>query len=121
MFWTRRRPTWPIDPSQVAYGCVVRDGFGDLSRTHVGVRYRREAAVQFVPLALFATRCYEAIREGRPLGIDHLLVAPITKQRHEAFFNRLTDWAPAALRARKKPGPGSGDRWISRSWSEPTV
>lgn len=106
MFWIRRNATWPIDPSQVTFGCVVRGGIGDVSRTHVGVRYRHEPKVQFVPLALFATRCYEAIREGLPLEIDHLLVAPITKQRHERFFDRLTDWAPAARRARKKPAPG---------------
>jgi len=106
MFWSRPKPTWPIDPSQVAFGSVVRGGVGDLSRSHVRVRYHRDPELQFVPLALFATRCYEAIRAGLSLEIEHLLVAPITKQRHARFFDRLTDWGPAARRARKKPPVG---------------
>jgi len=89
------------------FGCVIQGASRDLSRSHVSVQYRHEPERQFVPLALFATRCYQAIRDGQPLGIDQLLVAPIAKQRHAPFFDRLTDWGPAVTRARKRPSPRS--------------
>ena len=51
-------------------------------------------------------RFQEALQEGRPLGIDHLLVAPIIKQGNASFFDRLTDWRPAIRRVRQsQTGP----------------
>ena len=101
MFWSRRKSSWPIDPSNVHLGSVVESRGRNLSRTHVRVRYHRASEVQFVPLATFIQRFQEAFQEGRPLGIDHLLVAPIIKQGNASFFDRLTDWRPAIRRVRQ--------------------
>jgi len=99
MFWKRRKPEWYIDASRVALGAVVENGSRNLSRSHVKVKYHRESDARFEPLATFVRRCREAIRGGRPLGIEHLLVAPIVRRRYARFFDRLTDWGPATLRA----------------------
>jgi hypothetical protein len=55
-------------------------------------------------VAVFAQRCQDAIRSGQPLDIEHLLVAPVIQRRHASFFDGLTDWVPAARRARELPG-----------------
>ncbi len=55
--------------------------------------------MQFVPLAAFIRRCNEVMHNGRQLEIEHLLVAPILKQRYAVFFDGLTDWGPATRRA----------------------
>lgn len=105
MSWTRRTPQWAIDPAKVAFGVVFRNDARNLSRSHVRVRYGRTSEVQFVPLATFVRRCREIGRGGRSLDIEHLLVAPILKQRYASFFDRLTDWGPAGERARGlRPG-----------------
>ena len=99
MFWRGRKPKFLIDPANVGFGSVVDNHRRNLSRSHVRVKYQHEAAALFVPLALFIRRCHEAIQGGQPLGIDHLIVAPIIKQRYATFFDRLTSWGPAARRA----------------------
>jgi len=96
---SRRKTKWLIDPSNVAFGSVVEGGNRNLSRSHVRVRYQLEANAQFVPLSAFIRRCTEAIRGGQTLKIEHLLVAPVMKQRYPKFFDRLTDWGPAIRRA----------------------
>jgi len=111
MFWRRSKPSWSVNPVNVAFGSVVENGSRNLSRSHVKVKYLHESQVRFVPLARFIQRCHEVKRGGRPLGIEHLLVAPIIKQRYAEFFDRLTDWGPAARRAlgsplgQPRPGP----------------
>ena len=99
MFWRRRKPSWLINPLRVALGSVVENSGRNLSRSHVRVKYHHEPEVRFVPLATFIRSCLEVIRGGRSLDIDHLLVAPIIKQRYAKFFDRLTDWGPAKRRA----------------------
>jgi len=99
MFWRRRKPGWFIDPSNVTFGSVVEDKTRNLSRSHVRVKYHRDPAIRFVPLATFFRSCHESTRTGRSLDVEHLLVAPILKRRHEKFFDRLTDWGPATRRA----------------------
>jgi len=106
MFWKRPKLNWLIDPSKVAFGSVVQDGNRNLSRSHVKVRYRFGTQLRFVPLAMFIQRCQGNIRSGRPLGIEHLIVAPIVKRRYEKFFDTLTDWGPAtsvAARSSREP------------------
>lgn len=114
MFWKSRKPTWHISPSKVAFGSVVENGSRNLSRSHVRVKYRREREAQFIPVPTFIQRCQEVIRNGRSLDIEQLLVAPIMKQRYAKFFDRLTDWGPAARRAYRspigRPRPESRDR-----------
>lgn len=114
MFWKRRKPTWHISPSKVALGSVVESGIRNLSRSHVRVKYHRDSEVRFVPLPTFIQRCQEVIRKGRSFDIEHLLVAPIIKQRYAKFFDRLTDWGPATRRAYRAPigqrRPESRDR-----------
>jgi hypothetical protein len=105
MFWKRRKPGWFIEPSRVALGSVIENGSRNLSRSHVRVKYQSEPAVQFVPLGSFIERCLEVIRAGRPLAIEHLLIAPIVKHHNARFFDRLTDWGPATRRA-YRPQPG---------------
>ena len=105
MFWRRRKPDCLIDPSNVGFGSVIDNNSRNLSRSHVRVKYQHESAVLFVPLAPFIRRCHEAIQGGQPLGIDHLIVAPITKQRYAPFFDRLTSWGHAGRRA-YHPLPG---------------
>ena len=108
MIWSRRKSSWPIDPLNVQLGSVVEIRGQNLSRTHVRVKYHRESHAQFVPLVTFVQRCQEAFRDEKPLGIDHLRVAPILKQRHAAFFDRLTDWRPAVQMVREsRLGPQS--------------
>lgn len=110
MFWKRSKSDWPIDPSKVTFGSVVEDGTRNLSRSHVKVKYRFGTKSRFVPLAMFIQRCQESTRGGRPLGIEHLLVAPIVKRRYERFFDTLTDWGPAARnasRSARQPARGS--------------
>jgi hypothetical protein len=102
MIWSRRKSSWPIDPLNVQLGSVVESRGQNLSRTHVRVKYHRESHAQFVPLETFAKRCQEALRDEKPLGIDHLRVAPILKQRQAAFFDRLTDWQPAVQMVRQE-------------------
>lgn len=99
MFWRHRKPRWLIDPLKVALGSVIQGSSGNLSRSHVRVKYRREREARFVPLAAFIRGCREAVRGGRSLDIEHLLVAPIIKQRYPKFFDGLTDWGPAVRRA----------------------
>lgn len=103
MFWRSRKPRWPINPLQVALGSVVANGSRNLSRSHVMVKYRRDPETRFVPLAAFVQRCHELIRGGRSLDIEHLLVAPVVKQRYAEFFDRLTDWGPAVRRVYRPP------------------
>jgi len=109
MFWKPRKSTWQIDPSRVALGSIVGNGGRNLSRSHVKVKYRPEGCFEFEPLPVFIRRCHEALSGGRTLEIEHLVVAPIVQQRHNAFFDRLTDWGPARRRAyqptsgRKRP------------------
>jgi hypothetical protein len=114
MFWNSRKPTWHISPSKVTFGSVVENGSRNLSRSHVRVKYRREPEVQFVPVPKFIQRCHEVIQDGRSLDIEQLLIAPIIKQRYAKFFDRLTDWGPAARRAHGSPiaqqRPESRDR-----------
>jgi hypothetical protein len=114
MFWKSRKPTWHISPSKVAFGSVVENGSRNLSRSHVRVEYRREPGARFVPVPTFIRHCREVIQEGRSLDIEQLLVAPIIKQRYARFFDRLTDWGPAARRAYRPrtgpPRPESRDR-----------
>jgi hypothetical protein len=87
-------------------GSVVEDGNRNLSRSHVRVKYQHEPQARFLPLATFVLRCQEIIRSGRLLKIEHLLVAPIVKQRYAKFFDRLTDWGPATQRAwNSRPRP----------------
>jgi len=99
MFWRRPKPDWFIDPSSVAFGSVVDECSRNLSRSHVRVKYHHEAQARYVHLVAFAQSCRENMRIGRSLGIEHLLVAPIVKQRNTEFFDRLTDWDPARRRA----------------------
>ena len=94
-----RRPDWPIDPANVTFGSVVEGRTRNLSRSHVRVRFR-DAETIVMPVRSFAQRCHESIRDGRPLLVEHLLVAPVLKQRHTDFFDRLTDWGSAESRAR---------------------
>lgn len=109
MFWRNRRPRWLIDPLRVTLGSVIEKGKRNLSRSHVRVKYLDETEARLLPLAVFFRRCQTFIRAGRSLDIEHLLVAPIVKQRYAKFFDLLTDWAPAARRAyrsapeRKRP------------------
>jgi hypothetical protein len=114
MFWNSRKPTWLINPSSVVFGSVVEMGNRNLSRSHVKVKYRRDPEARFVPLPLFIKHCQEVMRDGRSLNIEHLLVAPIIKQRYARFFDRLTDWGPAKRRAYRSPfdqqHPESRDR-----------
>jgi len=102
MFWSRPKPRWFIDPSKVAFGSVVELRIRNLSRSHVKVSYGGTHA-QFIPLGSFMRRCQKSIRNGHTLGIEHLRVAPVLKQRHARFFDSLTDWRPATRRARKSP------------------
>ena len=104
MFWRRKKPDWLINPLKVALGSVVGSSSRSLSRSHVRVKYQHEPEERFVPLAAFIQSCHELMRGGRSLGIERLLVAPIVKQRYPEFFDRLTDWGPAALRAREGNG-----------------
>jgi hypothetical protein len=116
MFWKPRKPTWYIDPSRVALASIVGNGGRNLSRSHVKVKYRLDGTFQFEPLPAFIRRCHEAMNDGRALEIERLVVAPIIQQRHNAFFDRLTDWGPARRRAyqptsgRKRPGLEDGVR-----------
>ena len=109
IFWKPRKSAWHIDPSRVALGSIVGSGGRNLSRSHVKVKYRREGTFQFEPLPVFIRRCHEALRGERALEIEQLVVAPIVQRRHNAFFDRLTDWGPARRRAyqptsgRKRP------------------
>jgi hypothetical protein len=112
VFWRRTKPTWHIDPSSVALGSVIGGHSRNLSRSHVRVKYSHEPEVLFLPLALFVRRCHDRLRDGRPLDIEHLLVAPIVKRRYSAFFDRLSDWGPALRHARnsvpsERPGGSS--------------
>ena len=97
-------PSWPIEPARVALGSVVENGSKNLSRSHVRVKFHHEPEALFLPLAAFIRRCRELIRGGRSLDVEHLLVAPIVKQRYAKFFDRLTDWGPATRRA-SRPRP----------------
>ena len=99
MLWKRPKSNWPIEPSKVAFGSVVQDGTRNLSRSHVKVRYRFGTTSRFVPLATFIQLCQNNIRDGRSLGIEHLVVAPIVKRRYARFFDSLTDWEPAMRKA----------------------
>jgi hypothetical protein len=99
MFWRNRKPRWLIDPLKVTLGSVIEKGSRNLSRSHVRVKYHREAEARFLPLGIFFRQCQAFIRSGRALDIEHLLVAPIIKQRHAKFFDLLTDWGPAARSA----------------------
>lgn len=114
MFWKRREPVWHIDTSRVALGAVVENGKRNLSRSHVRVKYLGEPEARFEPLATFVHHCRKAIRGGRPLGIEHLLVAPIVQRRYARFFDRLTDWGPATRRASRsrsrRPRPDASAR-----------
>lgn len=111
MFWKAREARWLVDPSNVAFGSVVDNSRRNLSRSHVRVKYRHEAEALFLPLATFVRRCLEGMQGRRSLGIEQLLVAPIVRQRHAEFFDRLTDWDPAMRRAlASSPGQGSGKR-----------
>jgi hypothetical protein len=103
MFWSYRKPSWPIDPLRVALGSVVDDSSLSLSRSHVRVKYHRQTRAQFMALGTFMQRCREDVRGGRALDIEHLLVAPIVKQRYPRFFDSLTDWGPARRRACSVP------------------
>jgi len=103
VFWKRHSPDWLIDPRRVAFGSVVEDNGRDLSRSHVRVKYRYDPAMRFVPLVAFFLSCRDHVRDGRSLAIEHLLVAPIIRQRHADFFDRLTDWGPATRRALRRP------------------
>jgi hypothetical protein len=109
MFWRSRKPRWLISPLKVALGSVIGKGNRNLSRSHVRVKYHHDPEVLFLPLGIFIRKCQAFIRSGRSLDIEHLLVAPIIKQRHAKFFDLLTDWEPAARRAlspapvRKRP------------------
>lgn len=110
MSWLRRKKSWSIDPSSVEFGSVVEGTDRNLSRTHVRVKYCRTAAAEIVPLAAFVERSSAALRSGRALEIERLLVSPWIKQRHTEFFDRLTNWTPAARRAlrdssRRSVGP----------------
>ena len=111
---SRRKSKWLIEPSNVAFGSVVEGGNRNLSRSHVRVRYRLEGSAQFVPLAVFIRRCTEAIRGGQSLRIEHLLVAPVMKQRYPKFFDRLTDWGPAIRRALGSSRDHSGGPSLDR-------
>jgi hypothetical protein len=99
MFWRNRKPRWLVDPLDVSLGSVIENGNRNLSRSHVRVKYHREAKALFLPLGIFMRRCQDFVRSGRSLDIEHLLVAPIIKQRYAKFFDLLTDWGPAASRA----------------------
>jgi hypothetical protein len=114
MFWRRKKPRWLVDPLKVALGSVIEKGSRNLSRSHVRIKYHHESEVSFLPLATFVRHCQAFIRGGRSLDIEHLLVAPVVKQRYAKFFDRLTDWGPAARRAyRSVPAqrrPESRDR-----------
>jgi hypothetical protein len=95
MFWKQREAGWPIDPSKVAFGSVVDASNGNLSRTHVMVRYRGWGGARYVPVADFIRGCHDALLSRRPLKIERLVVAPIIQRRYEKFFDKLTDWEPA--------------------------
>jgi hypothetical protein len=105
MFWRSRKPRWLINPLNVALGSVIEKGSRNLSRSHVRVKYHHEPEARFLPMATFIRRCQAFIRGGRSLDIEHLLVAPIVKQRYAKFFDLLTDWGPATRHAyRSTPG-----------------
>jgi len=106
MFRRRPKARWLIDPLRVAFGSVIGADRRSLSRSHVRVKYHHESETHFVPLATFIRRCREEIRTGRPLAIEHLLVAPVVKRRHATFFDHLTDWGPAKRRAYRSPFGG---------------
>lgn len=114
MFVGRRNPVWPVDPSNVTFGSVVDCNCGNLSRSHVLVKYLRESVVRLVPTETFIVRCREALRRGRPLEIERLQVAPILKRRYAKFFDGLTDWGPATRRALSQPPLHGHD--ASRQW-----
>ena len=99
MLWRRNKPKWIIDPSKVAFGAVVGPGRQNLNRSHVRVKYRKALIPQYVPVAAFIRGCWETIRGGASLDIEHLLVAPILKRRYARFFDLLTDWTPATRRS----------------------
>jgi len=94
------RPVWFIDPCRVAIGSVVERVLGDVSRTHVGVKYGAETTVLFIPFHSFVRRCQTSVVAGRSLDIEQLIVAPALKRRHAVYFDVLTDWKPALQRAR---------------------
>lgn len=110
MFWRRRMMKWSIEPSSVAFGSVVEDRSRNLSRSHVRVKYRHDSKARFVPLTTFMQYCAEFSRGGRRLDIEHLLVAPVLKQRYASFFDGLTDWGPATRTARRVSRPHFGRR-----------
>lgn len=95
------RPAWYIDPSRVVVGSVMGNALGDVSRTHVAVKYWREASVLVLPFGSFVRRCQASVVAGRSLDIEHLIVAPALKRRHAMYFDVLTDWGPALQRAAK--------------------
>lgn len=103
MFWRRRKRNWLVDPSRVALGSVIGQRRRNLNRSHVRVKYRRDPETHFLPLATFIRRCRDDVRQQRSLEIEHLLVAPIVKQRYARFFDSLTDWGPATRRAYGSP------------------
>jgi hypothetical protein len=98
MFWKSRKPRWLVSPLKVALGSVIGRGSRNLSRSHVRVKYQHDSEVRFLPLGVFIRNCQDLMRSGRSLGIEHLLVAPILKQRYAKFFDLLTDWEPATRR-----------------------
>jgi len=107
MFRKQRSPEWPIDSANVTFGSVVDGRTRNLSRSHVRVRFRG-AEPMLMPVRSFARRCHVSMRDGVPLLVEHLLVAPILRRRHADFFDRLTDWCPAEKRARDV---GTADAW----------
>lgn len=102
MLRRRKKCLWFIDPSRVAFGSVVERGCRNVSRTHVSVRYAGDASANCIPFLSFVRRCQTSMLAAQPLNVEHLLVAPILKQRHASYFDVLTDWRPAEQRARKR-------------------
>ena len=107
MFWKHRESGWPIDPSKVAFGSVVDAAYGNLSRTHVMVRYRGWGGERYVPVVDFIRGCHDALLRERPLKIERLVVAPIIKRRYGKFFDKLTDWGPATRVASRSARAGT--------------
>jgi len=113
LFWKRQGKTWPVDPARVAFGSVVASG-KNLSRSHVRVRYAGASRPQELPFEQFVKRTNAALLEGKSPRIDDLLVAPMLKRHYAVFFDRLTDWGPAARRA-LDPAPRRRSRMLDAS------
>ena len=99
--WSVSAIRYYAETGRTDIGSVMGNALGDVSRTHVAVKYWREASVLVLPFGSFVRRCQASVVAGRSLDIEHLIVAPALKRRHAMYFDVLTDWGPALQRAAK--------------------